>query len=597
MRFGGVLRTVRGGVYFLLLFLLMPVPALARDLQEPTPLLHPTGRPDAVLPPEGSIWIAAETFAAGPYSGGGGATVGARPLPGLVLSLHQTSFDDGSADALLRLWPEADRRPALFLGAAGLGGVAEDRSLFLGAGSRLGPFEATAGLSWRGSDRSGVEDWPDPWGSVRWQDAYRRFAIQAEAGRVGRHREPRLTGQYRLLPWMSIGAGAEWRRGIFTTLTLSAPIAELPVRTRPRTGVTHVAGREIWVQAAREQPLAATLGRAALDLAPPDGEITLHAHEGGLPGIAVTMMAGDLARAAAHNGSPEEIAGNALFRPADPPGAGPLLWTPEGTLLLDHGPGVENSGWVSRAMLDAGLEVGHPWGFRAGGALRLTLDSTADRLPVPQLEAAVRSDLADHAAAGVALERLYLMWNGRLAPGLLAMVEAGHFEEMFGGAGGELRWQSFDSRHSLSLELHHVWKRESGHIAVWRGTGRTTGLLTAGYDLPGRDAAATLSAGWFLDGDAGIQAGLERWFDNGAGLGGTVTWSDGVALGLRLRVPLDVNLGPVPLALEMRARPHGRDRGQRLERPHQLEDLARMVGLGRLARSWPALLDRGNPQP
>jgi len=106
-----------------------------------------------------------------------------------------------------------------------------------------------------------------------------------------------------------------------------------------------------------------------------------------------------------------------------------------------------------------------------------------------------------------------------------------------------------------------------------------------------------------VGGDWGGTAELAHRFDNGVRLAAHLTWTEGpdggqsrfggrLDQGLTLVVPLgEGGWLPEGGALEVATRTLGRDAGQRLRAPLPLYETLVPAGFGRLAGTWPRLLD------
>lgn len=369
----------------------------------------------------------------------------------------------------------------------------------------------------------------------------------------------------------------------------------------------------IWLDpAGRGVPLATEIGRAARLLAdrtaPEVERLTVRTGAHGLHGSTVTLQRDGVRRAANGRGSPEELWQSAPAPLATPR---PVGWEPwlavsvDATVdqsLSEHGAIA-----VQRSYLDFAAAAEPLRGFVMAAGTRTNLSDSLASLDTWALPAAepVRSDLPLYAVVPVAVEHAYVAWLGSPADGVHLRLAAGHFEEMFGGFGGEVLVQPAEARWAIGLDLHRVWKRppEEG----WRvdpGSARDTGHLSLYLEAPdAADWSAAVRAGRYLGGDWGGGIEIARTFGERLRLGAYVNWTTGpegsqsryggrLDHGLTITIPFGVPGGlPVSASAASAVRTLGRDAGQRLVQPLPLHDTVVSAGAGRLAGSWPALMD------
>nr|WP_211112499.1 YjbH domain-containing protein [Azospirillum sp. SYSU D00513] len=449
---------------------------------------------------------------------------------------------------------------------------------------------------------------------------------------------------WRPLPWVELGAGLEQGHRLMARLAVrlgpadlgeEAPSPPSPVGPRPSreaalsaqelamvaraTGLPARAAAldgdraVIWLDPAGSgtAPLAREAGRAVrllADSAPPEAErLVVVTGAGGLEATTVTLQRGEVARAANGRGSAEEVWRTARIEPVP---VNPPDWIMRWDLALR--PTLESSLFelsaplVQRSYTDLDLSV-EPWrGVLLGTGIRLNLGDNLPWLDTNALpaEAPVRSDLPLYALPRANLDHLYGAW--RLSPtrDWHAGVTAGHFEEMFGGAGVELLHRPVQARWAAGLDINHVWKRPPGDpLHLLQGSGRMTGHANLHLEAPGGTATGSLRLGRYLGGDWGGTLELARRFEGGLRLSAHVTWTEGprdgqsriggrLEQGVVLSIPLGAS-GVLPMggSVETAIRTLGRDAGQRLRRPFPLYETMAPAGFGSLAGGWNRLLD------
>lgn len=452
---------------------------------------------------------------------------------------------------------------------------------------------------------------------------------------------------YRPWPWLDLGAGVE--QGRRAMLRLSAHLdpdtiaadaagkdsAPPPVTPQPPSdggaltaaGIASVArghqlpvgGVELgddratlWLEPAGTgpRPLAEEVGRAArvlADTAPPEADrLTIVTQNSGLPGVAVTLLRRDVARAANARGSAEEIWSAAEITPASAPPPeqpGRLSFTvhpASETSLFEQGVAL-----AARSYVDGRLFAEPARGLILGGGLRANLSSSVSLLDSNALPAAhpVRSDLWAYAETPLEVERLYAAWLSSPAPHWATRLSVGHFEEMFGGFGGEVLYHPLRARWGLGLDLNRVWKRPAGDpLRVLADSGVTTGQASLYLEAPGAATTGTFRVGRYLAGDWGGTVELARVFDGGVRLSAHLTWTNGptegqsriggrLEQGIALVIPFGGGqLLPLEGAAEAAVGTLGRDVGQRLRQPLPLYDTTVPAGFGRLAGTWSRLM-------
>jgi hypothetical protein len=361
--------------------------------------------------------------------------------------------------------------------------------------------------------------------------------------------------------------------------------------------------------------LPQALGREArvlAQVAPPSVEaLTLVNLDGGLETARVTLMREDLARAAVHRGSSEEVwasadfgledgelPGGAFVNPDRYPSFDWSLWP----ALRQHIGGPDNFYfWQIQALLRGEVEVAR--GASVTGVLGIDVANNFDglRLESNSELPRVRSDIKYYLQEGeTGIRRLEADYLWKPAGDWYARVSAGLLEEMFGGVGGEVLYRPWGSRLALGADLAWVKQRDFDQKLDFRDYEVVTGHATLYYELPFYDLRGAVSAGRYLAGDVGVTFDLSRRFDNGTRVGAFATFTDVSAeefgegsfdKGIYLAVPLDLFLARETASYAgFTWRPLTRDGGQRLAQGKPLYPLTDPASLGSLGRDWQALL-------
>lgn len=138
----------------------------------------------------------------------------------------------------------------------------------------------------------------------------------------------------------------------------------------------------------------------------------------------------------------------------------------------------------------------------------------------------VRSDVAEYKQAGrLKLTRALLNRHFQPAERVYARASAGLYEEMYGGAGGQVLYLPRGARWGVDLSMDWLKQRD------FKGTGfrdysTVTALASAHYRLP-LGIQATARAGRFLARDSGARFELKRRFLSGYEIGVWYTFTDG----------------------------------------------------------------------
>lgn len=365
----------------------------------------------------------------------------------------------------------------------------------------------------------------------------------------------------------------------------------------------------VWIDADPARPAGLQIGRAARALtaaAPPHiAAFDIALGSSGFDMAEVSLIRGDLERAARFAGSPEEIWRDADLRRAEPPPADAAA-----------GAGLDADGWfelrgevgaeaperelLTRWSLLAETELRHRSGLVIGAGARAEL---ADNLVLPdfgeRLVIPVRSDRVFFArSAPIRLERGYVGWRWQPATDLFAQVSFGFLEEAYAGLRTELLWRPFGRRFAIGIDSLQGFRRDP--VSQWQlfPIAADTAHLNLYWRPPGTGLTTQLSLGRYLAGDVGGEARAWRTFDNGLRLGAwaTVTNSgagdDPLTGGVELVVPLQRLLPWLPRSrARMTMAPLLRDSGQRLDWPDGLYALSDPASYEAVTGSWGRLLE------
>lgn len=455
---------------------------------------------------------------------------------------------------------------------------------------------------------------------------------------------------YRPWRWLDLGLGIERGRDLMARLALRPQAGDLtllalPVEAPPPVHQPRPASergrRRDFAEAGlnvRAVTMAPTTASAWLDLADGDDpaaparplgravrvlanqapagveQLTVTLGRKGLDGPSVAVMRGDLERASHFRGSAEELWENAVVLPAGTVrapadgsgGTAPTRWTGIVTPLLQQSPFEAAAGYVYRASLDAGIEA-EPWrGLIFAGGVRINLSDNLDRVArvTPPASRPVRSDLWAYTADRLStLDHLSVSWLASPSSDWHLRVSAGHFEEQYGGLGGEILYRPGAARWALGGDFNQVWKRPPEEpLRLDPTAGVATGHATLYYEMPDQASHAALRVGRFLGGDFGGSVEAAHLFSGGVRLSAYGAWAGGgwvrpnaaqtrFDYGLQLSLPLG-RLAFLPEAsrAEVASRTLMRDAGQRLTLPQPLYDVSDPISYGRLVGTWPEIV-------
>ncbi|MGQ5525230.1 YjbH domain-containing protein [Chitinimonas sp. PSY-7] len=140
----------------------------------------------------------------------------------------------------------------------------------------------------------------------------------------------------------------------------------------------------------------------------------------------------------------------------------------------------------------------------------------------------VRSDVAEYKQGSrFKLNRATLNQYFHLNSGLHARASAGIYEEMFGGAGGQILYMPKSAPFSLDLAVDRLKQRDYKGGFKFRDYETTSAIASLNYRMPTQGLTATIRAGRFLAKDEGARFELTRRFQSGVEMGAWYTVTNG----------------------------------------------------------------------
>jgi hypothetical protein len=230
-------------------------------------------------------------------------------------------------------------------------------------------------------------------------------------------------------------------------------------------------------------------------------------------------------------------------------------------------------------------------GFFLNAAGRLTLfEDVSDVTTVSNsLLPHVRTDIATYFQERnrVTLNSLLLNKYAQLGRGVYSRWSAGYYEEMFGGAGGQILYLPTAGNWATDLTVDWLRQRDPSADLTFTDYRVVTALLALHYRIPSLGITATARAGRFLAKDDGVRFELKRRFRSGIEIGAWYTLTNGNDItspgapgspyhdkGVFLFVPLNVMLTKDTQATStLSLAPWTRDVGQMVVSPGDLYDL------------------------
>lgn len=555
-------------VLILLLLLAPPAWAAAPGL---------SGQPTAFQPAEGAFWLGLEI----PEDNVAGVSVGMRPVKPLSVTMRQGDWGT-QADVALELAQGRGLLPSLVLDSQGHGATLTERLDSLLLGWTPGRVEVTAGMARTGggSIRPVLSLHLPLKRSLPWvADTWIRAGIGGLDGPmlgVGWTPEP---GRSLSITWLR-------DRGLVAGLVQQFAGDSL---SEPYFGRSRRPDAGAWTDIGPFMSPGGALHAALETLHPTSDRVVVASHRLGLPGVSARLYAPDLQKWRRHRISAAEIRQGARFERAVTPDSLASHWEMVLDTTLEAEPGTRGYPSANRASVGARLHL-LPWaGLILTGEGRA---ATAANIPLPRWQPPSwgRDDAALYLYRRFSLDRAQMTLVRALTPSLDLLAEVGHLDPMYGGAGGELRYQKLTSRWSVGVAAHHLWKRPPSVETLYRGSGRSTGHVSAGWEGQDGGSRFELSIGRYLAGDLGTSFMLTRQFGWGLELGMDAAATTRTSrLGLSLTLPL-IGLGQhVDTVARVKVRPLAREYAERLDRAFTLSDLRHAAGYARVMRDW----DRG----
>lgn len=269
-----------------------------------------------------------------------------------------------------------------------------------------------------------------------------------------------------------------------------------------------------------------------------------------------------------------ETAGNSKFRLA--PGFGLYFNDPSGAFRYEV---------LARALFDE--QLGDGLFFKAGASLTLAQNISGVTQASNSLLPHVRTDVANYKKTGsLKLNQAVLNQFFHPEKQVYARASAGLYEEMFGGAGGQVLYYPEHAPWAVDVAVDALKQRDVGGGFAFRPYSTVTALASLHYRLPFQGVTATVRGGRFLAGDVGGRFELKRRFRSGFEVGAWYTLTNGNDItmpgtpskpyhdkGLFMLVPLDTLLTKdTQSTVKMPISPWTRDVGQMVASPSDLYD-------------------------
>jgi len=209
----------------------------------------------------------------------------------------------------------------------------------------------------------------------------------------------------------------------------------------------------------------------------------------------------------------------------------------------------------------------------------------------------VLSDIAEYKREGpFKLTRFLLNQLYFPAERVYARASAGIYEEMFGGAGGQVLYLPRGARWGIDLAVDWVKQRDYEQLFTFRDYDIVTGHASVYWDTGWYGVGAQVDAGRYLAGDWGATLTMKRRFANGWEVGGFFTLTDvpfdefgegSFDKGLFLTIPFNWFL-PYESRSEFSTliRPLSRDGGQRLNISNRLYPMVEDMDRAGLRDNW-----------
>lgn len=243
------------------------------------------------------------------------------------------------------------------------------------------------------------------------------------------------------------------------------------------------------------------------------------------------------------------------------------------------------------AMLSAGYVFDSNWSINS--SVRATLITNFDKFnfkvdafdnEVPRVRTYVREYVTNN---DLNVENMYVGWTDKLSDNWFAAGYAGVLETMFTGVGGEVLYRPIDSRISYGLDINYVQQRDFDSYMDLFDYKVVTGEANVYWNPEFADNLRfKVGVGRYLAKDVGVNIEFNKRFDSGIIVGAFATKTNMSAAeygegsfskGFHITIPFDlfmlrpsVGQGRIPWV------PIGRDGGQSLNRPMQLNYMTEM---------------------
>ena len=226
--------------------------------------------------------------------------------------------------------------------------------------------------------------------------------------------------------------------------------------------------------------------------------------------------------------------------------------------------------------------------LKAATQLTLTENVSGVTQPSNSLLPHVRTDVADYKKSGN-VKLTQMLVNQFYHPGqrVYARASAGLYEEMFGGAGGQILYYPERAPWAFDISVDALQQRDVGGGLTFRNYSTVTALGALHYRLPITGVTATVRGGRFLAGDLGARFEMKRQFRSGFQVGAWYSLTDGNDItnpgtpakpyhdkGVFMTIPLGSMLTKdTQAAPKMSISPWTRDVGQMVASPGDLYDI------------------------
>ncbi len=158
--------------------------------------------------------------------------------------------------------------------------------------------------------------------------------------------------------------------------------------------------------------------------------------------------------------------------------------------------------------------------FKSAAQLTLMQNVSGVTQPSNSLLPHVRTDVAEYKKSGnvkltsAVLNKFYHPWQR-----VYARASAGLYEEMFGGAGGQMLYFPESAPWAFDVSVDSLKQRDVGGGLAFRKYSTVTALATLHYRFQSTGVTAAVRAGRFLAGDSGARIEMKRRYRSGFEVG------------------------------------------------------------------------------